>query len=309
MKKIIFLFIIFFCALNPVGLRAQSGFHIELSPAKLNLTLEQGETKELVYRIGNYSGKQQDFRITLGDFIVDNKNGKPVFVDSNSAEAKLYSLSKWMNLPESSISVPDQTVVEFKVNLAIPEDLDPGGYYGAVFVETGQLNGQENQSGVGSIGRITGIIHVRVPGEVTEDLDMLQFNTEKKIYWHVPEEIKVTSHLKNKGNVHLLPVGAYNLSGGLGKYQKNVFYNQDQAIVLPMAPFREIVDEISLEGDMFSLIGKYNLELLARYGQTDKNIESNLTFYIIPLPIVIVLAFIIVGSVIITWRVIISFKK
>lgn len=288
------------------------GFNIEVSPGKVNLVVKQGDTYKQVFRIGNYSGAKKTLYIYVQDFTVINEQGTPTFFENNDTdfeEASRYALSQWVSLPTDSIVLENDQAVEIEAEIAIPQDAEAGGHYGAFFVQTESPTQQG--TAIGSVGRIASLMLVNVPGDVKEEIIISKAMTDKPVYWEEYPKVQFITYLKNNGNVHGIPVGAFNLTGGYGFKSKSVIYNQDQGAVLPGAPERKISQTFSMEKSHSFIppIGKFTIDLVSRYGTSNLPLETRIFFWVLPVKFITVVSLATVLTLFVLWRALVSFKK
>lgn len=305
------LFASVFLVHNQVKGQETNGFNIEVSPSKVNLTIELGDNYVQTFRIGNYSGSTKTFYIYVRDFTVINEEGTPTFFENGqlSEEAQKFALSQWVNLPSESVEIENNQTVEVNATISVPENAEAGGHYGAFFVQT-QAPGATGTA-VESIGRIASLMLVNVPGDVTESINITKASTDKQIYWQDNPTIEFTTYLKNEGNVHGIPVGAFNISGGYGAKNKSVIYNQNQGAVLPGAPERKISETFKLDkkGFLIPPIGKFTIDLVARYGTDNLPLETTINFWLLPAKFIAVSLLSVIVFLFVLWRALVSFRK
>ncbi len=269
-------------ALHAAPAQAQ-GMNIEVSPGKINRIVERGQTLVQTFRIGNYGETDRTFYIYTQDFTVTSETGAPSFAPTQ--QDTRYSLSQWVSLPSDKVFVPAGEVRTVDVTITVPADAEVGGHYGAFFVQTDDPSFIEKHEGsvIGSIGRIASLMLITVPGDVTENVTLTSFTTDKRIYWTAAPRITFTTYLKNEGTVHAIPTGAIFLSGGFAFTGQNTIFNEEQGAVLPGAPQRRIDETITLrKTSLVPPMGHFTAHLLARYGVSHGELSAQTTFYIIP---------------------------
>ncbi len=297
---------------NKVHGQQAGSSNIELSPAKINITVDPGESFTQTFRIGNYSGSAQTLYIFMRDFTVINEQGTPDFFENSQLdeEARKFALSQWVDLPVSSVDIPNNVVAEVDAIINIPEDAEAGGHYGAFFVQTQAPEAQG--TAIGSVVQITSLMLINVPGDIEENITITSAATDKSVYFEENPKITFTTLLKNEGSVHGIPVGAFNVSGGKGAKEKAIIYNQNQGAVLPGAPERKISETFSLdkkEGSLIPPIGKFTIELQARYGTSNLPLETTAIFWLLPAKFIAVATLVTLVGIFVLWRVFMSFKK
>lgn len=301
-----------FLVFNKVYGQQPTGSNIELSPAKINVSVESGDTFTQTFRIGNYSGSSQTLYIFMRDFTVINEEGTPDFFENSQLdeEARRFALSQWVELPYDSVNVANNEVVEVEAVIDVPEDAEAGGHYGAFFVQT-QAPEAEGTA-IGSVVQITSLMLVNVPGDIEENIIITSAATDRSVYFEDDPQITFVTMLRNEGSVHGIPVGAFYISGGKGAKNKSVIYNQNQGAVLPGAPERRIPETFSLDQKEDSLIppiGKFNIELIARYGTNNLPLETTVFFWLLPVKFIAVSALIALTGLFVLWRALVSFRK
>ena len=293
------------------GQRA-AGSNIELSPAKINVSIDPGQEYTQTFRIGNYSGSTQKLFIFMKNFTVINEEGTPNFYeyDQLDEEARKFALSQWVELPYDSVEIPDKEVVEVEALIKVPADAEAGGHYGAFFVQT-QAPESEGTA-IGSVVQITSLMLINVPGDIEENIVITEAFTDKSVYLDEDPTIAFTTLLKNKGSVHGIPVGAFYVSGGRGAKNKSIIYNQSQGAVLPGAPERKIVETFQLskeDGSFIPPIGKFTIELVSRYGTSNLPLETTALFWMLPAKFIAVTTLASIIAIFVIWRAFKSFKK
>ena len=307
--SIVLIVSLFYYKNSTFGQTKSTGYNIELSPAKKNISINPGDNYIQKFTIGNYSGSSQTLHLFVQDFTVKSEEGTPEIYDITPEEGRKFALSQWMVLPTDTVTIPNDERVEVEVQINVPADAEPGGHYGAFIVQT-QAPSQEGTA-VGAIGRLASLMLVNIPGDTAEEVTIAKAFTDKPIYWDENPTVHFVTFLKNKGNVHGIPTGAFNISGGYGHKSKSVIYNQNQSAVLPGAPERKLVTEFSMkkgEG-IVPPIGKFTIDLVARYGTANLPLETTIFFWMLPVKFIAIALLGTVITLFVAWRALLSFKK
>lgn len=302
---------LFFLMVSSVS--AQS-FNLEVSPAKVNQMVEPGGEFVQTYRVGNYSGEDQDIFVYTSDFAVTSEEGSLRYFEAEGESAGRYSLSGWIDIPTPKIRIPDGRVREVDVAVTIPVDAEAGGHYAAVFFQSQPPEGLEDGEGtqIGSVSRIAALLLLTVPGDVDENMTLTDFFAEKNVYWDSNPDVVLTSMVQNNGNVHMIPSGVIFMRGGIWVDHKNLQYNTKQIAVLPEAPARIIEETVGIRGGSGFLppMGKMQAELDGRYGITEPQTFGGTTsFWVIPIKFILIVLLILIIGGFILWRVLVSFRK
>lgn len=287
------------------------GFNIEVSPGKSNLTIQPGDSYVQTFRVGNYSGTKKTLYIYVQDFTVISEDGAPKFFEKGEAteEERRFALSQWIQLPSESIEVENNEVMEIDAVINVPQDAEAGGHYGAFFVQT--ENPAQEGTSIGSIGRIASLMLVNIPGDVDEEVVINRAYTDKSIYFEENPQIEFITYLQNKGNVHGIPVGAFNITGSGAFKSKSIIFNQDQSAVLPGAPERKISETFKLDTGEQSFIppmGRFTIDLVARYGTNNLPLETTIFFWVLPAKFLAIAGLSTILGLFIVWRALLSFK-
>ncbi len=296
---------------NNVLSQTGAGFNIELSPGKINVNIEPGDTYVETFRIGNYSGAARTLFLYVRDFTVINEEGSPTFFENEELDekARKFALSQWIKVPFEQINLENREVREIDVVIEVPEDAEAGGHYGAFFVQTQAP--EVSGTAVESVGRLASLMLVNVPGDVDEEVVIAKAFTDKPVYWEDNPKIEFITFLKNEGNVHGIPVGAFNITGGYGAKPRSVIYNTNQGAVLPGAPERRISETFRLDkkSGLVPPIGKFTVDLVARYGTSNLPLETTIFFWLLPIKFIAISVLTVIVIAFVLYRAFKSYKR
>ena len=299
-----------------LGVAAQSesvtAYNIEVSPIKTIIELDRGEEHQLALRVGNQTAEEQTFFLKVNDFIVEDEQGSPQFLEPGAQRDTSHSLSEWLRLSTERLVVSAGSTEVFTVTISVPENAEPGGHSAGGILETvqGQDMVGEDGGAINAIGRIASPILVSVPGAVTESLELTSLSTNKRIYWEGNPTVKMRVALANTGNVHVSPTGAFFITGGFAAEPTSLSFNQAGALVLPNSPERVINDKVTL-GGRYPLIppfGRFTAEFTARYGADSQAIGDTASFWVLPIRFMLLLLVALLVAVIFVVLVVREFK-
>lgn len=261
---------------------AFKGEGLTISPPILELSLKPGESSNQTIRITNPTEKVVEFYPRAMNFEAKGESGEPSFYESTD-ESHKFSLARWISFKETKLALTPEQVVEFKYTISVPSDAEPGGHYGVMFFANEPPKSEDNTSKV-SLGSMVGsLVLVRVPGQVSEKAVLEEFKSAKKLYFD--NNTNLITRVANVGNVHFKPRGVIEIKGWFGEPQKLIF-NEQTGNVLPDST-RKFENAWKPSGIK---IGRYTAKLLLTYGETEKNIYGETTFWIIPWWLLIVIA-------------------
>jgi hypothetical protein len=103
---------------------------VGITPFRIEETVKPGQTTTNFITVTNNSDEAKVFYGEVKDFIPRGEGGEAILVPDNSEKED--SLRQWVNLPTSKISLGPGERREIPIIFDVPEDVGPGGYYGAI---------------------------------------------------------------------------------------------------------------------------------------------------------------------------------
>lgn len=300
-KKLLFflaIFLFFFVAVDIA--QAQSSVGIKISPVKIEEMVDPGEVFKSQIKVTNEASESRIFYVYLRDFKSEGESGMAKLVIPGTEEG--YYLASWIDVNREGIELlPGQEeAVPFTVN--IPENIGPGGYFGAIILGTEppriQQQNEEKGAGMAIAQQTASLLLLRVKGDVLENAHIREFNTDKDFYG-TPFVIDFLIRIENSGNVHIKPHGAISIKNMFGKEVRVLKINEKGGNILPRS-IRRFSENI-WEGT--GAFGKYTATLGITYGvsadeggQGKSSLVAIKTFWIIPwriiIPVFLILLFI-----------------
>jgi len=291
-KKLIFFLAIFLFIFAIADIaQAQSSAGIKISPVKTEEMVDPGEVFKSQIKVTNESGETRTFYVYLRDFKSEGESGMAKLVIPGTEEG--YYLASWIDVSREGIELApgQERVVPFTVN--IPENIGPGGYFGAIILgtEPPRIYQQNEEKGAGmSIAQQTAsLLLLRVKGDVFEEAHIREFNTDKDFY-NTPFLVDFLIRIENTGNVHIKPHGAISIKNMFGKEVRVLKINENGGNILPRS-IRRFNENTWEEKSAF---GKYTATLGITYGvsvndggQGKNSLVAVKTFWIIPWRIII----------------------
>ena len=279
-KKIILTLIaLALCGLSLIPVKkaqAEAILPLTVAPARQELLVDPGEQTAVVLKFLNQGDVPVAGLLKVADFIVEDKEGSPTFIEDQTTLSPRFAAASWVELPYEQIAIApkDKVVVQAKIN--VPQSAQAGGRYFAIFFEPGGTPSQ----GVGAVTeaetpvtiRLAGLVYLRVSGPIEESAYVTQLTAPRFLEYG---PIKVNTEINNKGNYHIRPKGTISLTSVFGK-------KIDEELLLEQNIFPETsrLFENNLGGKW--LFGKYKIELTATYGETGKILSAVVFTWIIP---------------------------
>lgn len=270
-----------------------NGFRI--SPVRSELIIDKGKSQTITITVENPTTVATVAKPIINDFVAsDKENGEPRLLLDDSAPSPKNSFKKLVGtVPD--IDLGPQQKKDVNINIAIPDDANAGGYYGAIRFAP-SVQGQS--STVGLTASVGTIVLVKVPGNLTEKLNLVQISASqdgKAKSLITSKEVSVLVRLENKGDIHVSPFGKVNVKNMFGKvvYQYEINNTQPRSNVLP-GSIRRFEDPIKAK----RLLGRYTIEANLAYSQGGGDlITATKTFWYIPTYAAIVLLVLLLGIV------------
>lgn len=256
-----------------------------VGPGKQELILKPGQSAVVEITVSNRMGETRDFKLEVEDFKGSRDITKPV--EFLGADVGPYSLKNYIKYPEGSFTLTDGTRARIPVTIKIPENSEPGGFYGSLLVSTVKaVESVAVEKGAAKAGipinvRQGILFFVKVEGDVREDGKVTDFKilNDRKFFGN-NEDVDLQIIFENNGSVHLNPYGSLSV--------KN-FFGQEIS-TLPLEPWFAMPDSLrSREKKMNTgaLMGRYSVtaHVYRGFGALDeKNSydDKSLTFWVIP---------------------------
>lgn len=262
-----------------------NGFKV--SPVRAEVTIEKGKSAvEKVY-VTNVNSYTVTAKAIVNDFeAATDESGKPQIILDETKSASSNSFKSIVK------SIPDVKIeagktAEVAVNIAVPGDAQAGGYYGAVRFVSAETD-TNNQTNVALSASVGTIFLVKVPGELTEQLQLVDFSAAKdgstSRFFTNGKNLQIVTRLKNTGNIHVAPFGRVQITDRSGKVVEEYEFNNEspRANVLPNST-RKFTDNLKKQ----DWIGKYTATANLGYGTTGSLISTKTTFWVIPLWVIV----------------------
>jgi P pilus assembly chaperone PapD len=274
------IFLTLFVSLHIFALPASAGVSITVSPTKIDLTLNTTEIAIQEINVQNPGSESTRIHAYAMDFSI-NEEGDFTFSDPGYES---YSCATWLNIDEADFDLGPGETKDVKVTISVPQEVEPGGHYAALFFETVP---PETQSGVSVAiaGRIPSLFYLTIPGITDADIVTNAEITSLLLPGWIekgPVEIGVT--VRNTGNVHLPIAAKAYFTDFRGRDAGELYLGQ--AVVLPDS---ERVIKATWEETPF--IGKVKTSIVIGYfDQHGELVNRSQTgdFQVVPWKIIVV---------------------
>jgi hypothetical protein len=264
-------------------------------------TLTPGQNDSYVISVTNVSAGPTTVSVFVNDFTPDDETGQPTLIVNEDNDQSPYSIRNFVEVVDSF----DLDVGESKdvvVNVTIPEEAIPGGYYGAIRFVAGSVPGEGGEgTAVTLSASVASLLLINVPGEVEEGLTLgyiKAVNNGKLVSFSETPPDQIAVHLENTGSTILKPFGEVVVKDWFGneiyRYELNpIASNQLRSNILPKST-RTFKDNIENIGRF----GRYTVEGYLTYGEGGGNtIIARTSFWVVPVKILLAIFAVIVAVV------------
>jgi len=276
---LVFLALIIACAwpVYKANAQDQSGGPITAAPARQEITIKPGEKSAFVIKFFNQGDQSVSGPIQVADFIVEDNEGTPTFIEGPNTISPKYAAASWVTLPYDRVTIAAKDSVIIQASIQAPEDAQPGGRYLAVFFEPGgKLANEEdsvnNEAETPVAVRLAGLVYIRVAGPVEENAYVTQLTTPRFLEFG---PITTTTEILNRGNYHIKPKGTITLTSMFGK-------QVDQQLIDEKNIFPETSRLYENKVGTEWMFGKYRIDLNASYGESGKVLTATVFTWVFP---------------------------
>lgn len=274
-----------------------SGQALEIGPPVINLSADPGTRVTARISIRDVSTSSLIVKGEINDFVAGGEDGTPKIILDDTVSK--YSFKSWVS-PLVSPTLKPREIRTFTVDIDVPSDASPGGYYGVVRF-TGTSPDLEG-TGVSLSASVGSLILLKVNGDAKESMSIEEFSASHDgrtglLFEAAP--IVFTERLKNSGNIQEEPTGLVTVKDMFGNVVATLAVNQPTRNVLPdsIRKFESSLDNTNIGNKI--LFGLYHADLSITYGANKQTITSSMSFWVIPYTLIgIIIAGIVIGFIV-----------
>lgn len=253
---------------------------LSLSPLRTDIQIAPGESKTVKITLTNHGGRTMSLVPVQNDFVANDEDGTPdIILDPNNS-APAHGLKSFFD-PIDKVTIEPESSAVVDVSISVPDGTQAGGYFGAIrFIpDRDGSSGQVNLS-----ASLASLILLRVPGDAVEELELtdLTIHTKGKklssLFYMGNETIEITPRFQNKGNVQLGPFGNVSLKRWNEVVYSTDFNNKQPADMILPGGARKW--GVPLQNT--SKFGRYTVYATFSYGEENKTINVEESFWVIP---------------------------
>lgn len=233
LKKLILATLLLVFLISPLSSFAQEGASFSVSPPKIEITIEPGQSAEATIRVTNSGKIDLNFRAYLQDYRITEKNQ---FIFSDPGHES-YSCARWINLEKTEFFLKAGEDIDIKMTLNVPKNAEPGGHYAIIFFETAAGGAGKEGATVGIAGRIGATVLTFIGGDIVKKGKVESFSASST---GLGKPVRLSVLFNNEGNIHLTVSGKVTIKDMLGRDAGEI--DLGEITVLPKTK-REIVGE------------------------------------------------------------------
>ncbi len=271
-----------------INVQALNDFVVE--PGKMEIVADAGQRVTRFVSVTSRIPEKRSFVLGIEDYIgTDDKNNPVQLLGSDDGP---YTAKDILTPALATFDLDFGEKITIPISITIPANAEPRGYYGAVVVaeqpkEQAGASSAETEGTTRIVSRVGVLFLVRVNGEANEAGALEDFSVmgpDASFFQRAPEGFEIVFH--NTGSVHLVPHGIITIENLIGSTVATL--PVDAYFALPDSRrYRDIVWKST--GFMF---GRYTatLEQYKGYGGEDNVEAKTVSFWIVPLKLVIPVA-------------------
>ncbi|MDD5342446.1 MAG: DUF916 domain-containing protein [Patescibacteria group bacterium] len=263
--------------------------------------LKPGESKEDAAIISNHSDELLKFQV----YAVDAETTSDGAFAPLAKNFQHKDVGSWVKMSQDTVEVPAGQEVTIPFVVTVPkEGVDVGEHFGAIVMEEiREKPAYGGGTGVEIVTRVGVRMYVTIPGEIKRQLEIkdfrhllvsrLNFQTEIIPFDRVlsflglKPAVRYTIVFKNSGNVRAEPIGQLKIKNIFGR----TIYTTEQKGMGMVIPGKETMIPVDWTNPPF--IGRFTTTVDVTYAGGSP-ISRTISFWIIPYPLLILLAIIIV---------------
>lgn len=262
-----------------------NGNGYRISPVVSSQTINPGQSSSVQVYLTNISTAPENLQVVVDDFQAKDETGTPALILSGQSLPR-HGLKQYTSLPTTTLSLNPGETKSLFVNIKIPANAVPGGYYGAVRFTPLGSNGEKNVNLAASVGSL---MLVKVPGDIKEVVTIASFGVSRgggslRSIFFGNSNLAAVVRFQNSGDIQEQPFGKIVLKKGGKTLQTTEINNTQQpGNVLP-----DSIRKFSVSLDKVGKVGKYTVEGNFGYGSNGQLLSAKSTFYVIPLILVVI---------------------
>lgn len=261
------------------GYPAHPDPNIKYSESWFIYSLDLGESKEDAISVFNNTDEEVSLKLYAVDSIPSNQGNFALEKEDEPRDG----IGAWIKLSEEYLTLQPHESREIPFVITIPANADVGEHAGGIILQKAQKGVIETPMGASMVTRIGIRVYETVPGGIVKDVELVDFNIERKISDSKKPYYEITLVARNKGNISLTSLASIEITGW-GKTQYFTRSKFKDGIVIDFTDFVDFFKGEKLEKEWQLLrgqkvitrwewpapvFGRYNIQATLRYDGTD----------------------------------------
>jgi hypothetical protein len=247
-----------------------------VGPGRVELELKPGQSAVYEVSLANRIDDGRNFSLDFEDVSgTEDAKRSVVFLGE---ERGPYTIKDYLSVPENTIKLNLGERARIPVTITVPEDAEPGGYYGGLLISTIKDDGRDEGAGTARspiIARVGTLFFITVPGEVEKSGEVKDVSIIDKRWWYEHGPIKMSVLYENTGSVHLNPYGEVRVKNIFG--EEVGFVELEPWFVLPKS-----LRSREFSWDRELLFGRYVADVSINRGYDDVIDSYSVVFWVLP---------------------------
>ncbi len=257
---------------------------IVVGPGRFDLELAPGESRTVELTVSNRMGDRRLIRLTTEDAGVPGDGEASIQLLGD--EIGPYTLKDYISVPHERFWLDHGHRARIPVTVSIPEDAEPGGFYGSMITQIVSNPDDREVSGIAGtnvlVTRVATLFFVKTPGQELEAGQLVDFDTVNSQRFFTTGPIDFSIAYENTGSVHLTPSAEIVIRNMLGEQVSTI--QADAWYVLPSSLRTR---EISWNRDV--LLGRYTIDASVYRGYNDLVDTERVVIWVFPWKYVLLL--------------------
>lgn len=249
-------------------------------PPRLEISAKPGATVQKTIKVQNTSADMQGYTTEVEDFVVGS-DGKTPLPLTQKVDNR-YSLASWVTLSPTKFTLKSNESQVMDVLVQIPADALPGGHYAMVLHQpsTPNKNNDEALFAQGSSGiapRVGTLVYLTVEGDVHEEAFIRNFKSPRFLEFG---PVRFTYSLENRSDIHIQPQSSIEVKDVFGRVMDTI--KVEERNVFPMT-----TRDFEARYERYWGFGPYRATLVVPYGSKGAVTQSLISFWIIPVRLIL----------------------
>ena len=258
-------------------------------PPQLEIEVNPGETVVKTLKVRNDGTETQILNAYTQDFIVNNNQGDPLFIEKEDIEDNRWTASSWLQVSPTQIKIEPGELKGIQVIVVAPTDALPGGHYAAVLYSPDKSPGLD-QTGSAINPQAGTLLYITIPGDIKQDAKVTKFSLPSFLEYG---PVNILTTIANLSDIHIKPLGNISIKNWFGKKIASLPLKDTNIFPYTSRDFENVLNKKWL-------FGRYQAQLNAGYGTTGQALIATAYLWVIPWKLLLAVLIVIVLIITIT---------